>query len=125
MRAIAVSRLSRLSVKPPSTEAPASYAGASGASGHCSTTVISIAHTIAWCNHHVAYLMTSEPLQISITKAASLLDYDERTIRRLIARGELSAVGARKLLRIDMQSIHAYRERQRRATHAATTQAQG
>lgn len=66
----------------------------------------------------------TEPLQVSIAKAADLLDYHKRTVRRLIERGELTAVGRGKLLRIDIASIHDYRERQKRGSdHAQETAA--
>ncbi len=54
-----------------------------------------------------------EPLQVSIDEAARLLAYNARTIRRLIDRGELSAVGVGRLRRVPMQSLHAYQERNR------------
>lgn len=52
-----------------------------------------------------------EPLQVTITEAARLLAYDARTIRRLITRGELSAVGAGRLRRIPVQSLRDYQQR--------------
>jgi excisionase family DNA binding protein len=52
-----------------------------------------------------------EPLQVSINEAARLLAYNARTIRRLIARGELPVVGQGRLRRVPMQSLHAYQER--------------
>jgi excisionase family DNA binding protein len=54
-----------------------------------------------------------EPLQVSINEAARLLAYNARTIRRLIARGELPVVGQGRLRRVPMQSLHAYQERHR------------
>jgi excisionase family DNA binding protein len=54
-----------------------------------------------------------EPLQVSIREAARLLAYDERTIRRLIARGELIAAGNGRLRRVPMASLRAYQERTR------------
>ena len=54
-----------------------------------------------------------EPLQVSIDEAARLLAYNARTIRRLIARGELPVVGQGRLRRVPMQSLHAYQERHR------------
>lgn len=53
----------------------------------------------------------AEPLQIPMHEAARLLSYDPRTVRRLVARGELQAVGNGKLRRIIMASIHAYQQR--------------
>lgn len=52
-----------------------------------------------------------QPLQVAPRIAAHLLGYDPRTIRRLVARGELQAVGHGKLRRIVMASIHAYQQR--------------
>ena len=54
-----------------------------------------------------------EPLQVTINEAARLLAYNARTIRRLIARGELPVVGQGRLRRVPMQSLHAYQERHR------------
>lgn len=54
-----------------------------------------------------------EPLQVTISEAARLLAYDARTIRRLIARGEISAVGTGRLRRIPMQSLRDYQQRNR------------
>lgn len=55
----------------------------------------------------------SEPLQVSITEAGRLLAYNARTIRRLIDRGELTAVGTGRLRRIPMQSLYDYQQRNR------------
>lgn len=52
-----------------------------------------------------------EPLQVSISEAARLLAYDTRTIRRLIIRGELSAVGEGRLRRVPLQSLRDYQQR--------------
>lgn len=54
-----------------------------------------------------------EPLQVTIREAAQLLRYDESTVRRLIARGELSAIGRGKLRRIAMADLRAYQARNR------------
>lgn len=54
-----------------------------------------------------------EPLQVTIREAAALLSYDERTVRRLIARGELAAIGRGKLRRIAMDDLRAYQARNR------------
>jgi excisionase family DNA binding protein len=54
-----------------------------------------------------------EPLQVTLREAAELLRYDERTIRRLIARGELAAIGRGKLRRIAMADLRAYQMRNR------------
>jgi excisionase family DNA binding protein len=51
------------------------------------------------------------PLQIHISEAARLLSYDSRTIRRLITRGELQAVGRGKLRRVLTRSVHEYQQR--------------
>jgi excisionase family DNA binding protein len=40
-----------------------------------------------------------EPLQVTIAEAARLLAFDARTVRRLIARGELAAVGKGRMRR--------------------------
>jgi len=52
-----------------------------------------------------------EPFQVTITEAARLLAYDASTIRRLIARGELPAVGAGRLRRIPVQGLRDYQQR--------------
>jgi excisionase family DNA binding protein len=54
-----------------------------------------------------------EPLQVSIDEAARLLAYNARTIRRLIARGELPVVGIGRLRRVPMQSLRDYQQRHR------------
>ncbi len=53
----------------------------------------------------------AEPLQVSIKEAARLLAYNERTIRRLIVRGELQAIGRGRLRRIPYGSLHEYQSR--------------
>jgi excisionase family DNA binding protein len=50
-------------------------------------------------------------LQVPIREAARLLNYHERTIHRLIERGELHAVGRGKLRRIPLSSIRDYQQR--------------
>jgi len=52
-----------------------------------------------------------EPLQVTIAEAARLLAYDSRTIRRLIARGELKAVGEGRMRRIPVQTLRDYQQR--------------
>jgi excisionase family DNA binding protein len=52
-----------------------------------------------------------EPFQVTISEAARLLAYDARTIRRLIARGELAAVGEGRLRRVPVQSLREYQQR--------------
>jgi len=52
-----------------------------------------------------------EPFQVTITEAARLLAYDASTIRRLIARGELPAVGEGRLRRIPVQGLRDYQQR--------------
>jgi excisionase family DNA binding protein len=52
-----------------------------------------------------------EPLQVSIAEAARLLAYDTRTIRRLIARGELTAVGEGRMRRVPVQTLRDYQQR--------------
>lgn len=49
-----------------------------------------------------------EPLQVTIREAARLLRYDERTVRRFIARGELHAIGRGRLRRIALADIRAW-----------------
>jgi excisionase family DNA binding protein len=56
---------------------------------------------------------TIEPLQVTIREAAQLLRYDERTIRRLIAHGELRAVGRGRLRRIAVSDLKNWQERNR------------
>lgn len=58
-------------------------------------------------------LSVIEPLQVSVATAALLLDYSKRTVRRLIAKGDLETVGQGRLLRILMASILAYQRRHR------------
>ena len=52
-----------------------------------------------------------EPLQVTISEAARLLAYDTRTIRRLIARGELTAVGEGRMRRVPVQALRDYQQR--------------
>jgi len=54
-----------------------------------------------------------ELLQVTIREAAALLRYDERTVRRLIARGELHAVGRGRLRRIAVADIREWQTRNR------------
>lgn len=56
---------------------------------------------------------THEPLQVTIRAAAALLSYDERTIRRLVTRGELRAVGRGRLRRIALADIRDWQARNR------------
>jgi excisionase family DNA binding protein len=63
--------------------------------------------------------LRAEPLQVTINEAARLLAYDARTIRRLIIRGELRAVGQGRLRRIPMQSLHDYQQRHLTASPAS------
>jgi excisionase family DNA binding protein len=51
---------------------------------------------------------------ISVIKAAEILDFDSRTIHRLLAEGELEAVGSEKRLRILRTSVRAYIERHKK-----------
>jgi excisionase family DNA binding protein len=53
----------------------------------------------------------TDRLQVSVKRAAELLDYSTRTIYRLIAAGELETTGSGQLLRITYDSIVAYQER--------------
>jgi excisionase family DNA binding protein len=52
-----------------------------------------------------------DPLQVTIREAGRLLSYNDRTIRRLILMGELSALGQGSLRRVTMQSIRDYQQR--------------
>jgi excisionase family DNA binding protein len=52
-----------------------------------------------------------EPLQVTISEAARLLAYDSRTIRRLIIRGEIIAVGEGRMRRVPVQSLRDYQQR--------------
>jgi excisionase family DNA binding protein len=52
-----------------------------------------------------------EPLQVTISEAARLLAYDTRTIRRLITRGELTAVGEGRMRRVPVQALRDYQQR--------------
>jgi excisionase family DNA binding protein len=52
-----------------------------------------------------------EPLQVTIDEAARLLAYDSRTIRRLITRGEIDAVGEGRMRRVPVQSLRDYLQR--------------
>ncbi|NTU77917.1 MAG: helix-turn-helix domain-containing protein [Chloroflexales bacterium] len=52
-----------------------------------------------------------EPLQVTIAEAARLLAYDSRTIRRLITRGELTAVGEGRMRRVPVQALRDYQQR--------------
>jgi excisionase family DNA binding protein len=54
-----------------------------------------------------------EPLQVTVLEAARLLSYDTRTIRQLIAQGELAVVGKGRLCRVVMQSIYDFQQRHR------------
>jgi excisionase family DNA binding protein len=52
--------------------------------------------------------------QVTIRQAAEILGVHERTIRRLVQAGELSAVGRGRLTRIPLRDIAAYQQRNRR-----------
>jgi excisionase family DNA binding protein len=54
-----------------------------------------------------------EPLQVRIQEAARLLGYDERTIRRLVQRGELHAIGRGRLRRIALADLRDWQARNR------------
>jgi excisionase family DNA binding protein len=54
-----------------------------------------------------------EPLQVTIREAASLLSYDERTVRRLVERGELHAIGRGRLRRIALADLRDWQARNR------------
>lgn len=61
------------------------------------------------------YITPLEPLQVKIATAAKLLDYNIRTVYRLIDRGELETVGQGRLRRITVTSLRAYQQRNRAA----------
>jgi excisionase family DNA binding protein len=50
---------------------------------------------------------------VTIREAAALLSYDERTVRRLVERGELRAVGRGRLRRIALADLRDWQERNR------------
>ncbi len=50
---------------------------------------------------------------ITVADAARLLSFDPRTVHRLIAEGELAAVGSAHRLRVQRASIRSYIERHR------------
>jgi excisionase family DNA binding protein len=52
--------------------------------------------------------------QVTVRQAAEILGVHERTIRRLLQAGELSAVGRGRLTRIALRDIAAYQQRNRR-----------
>jgi len=52
--------------------------------------------------------------QVTMRQAAEILGVHERTIRRLLQAGELSAVGRGRLTRIALRDIAAYQQRNRR-----------
>ena len=52
--------------------------------------------------------------QVTIRQAATILGVHERTIRRLVRRGELHAVGRGRLTRIALRDIAEYQKRNRR-----------
>jgi excisionase family DNA binding protein len=51
--------------------------------------------------------------QYTLREAAEIMKYDERTIYRLIERGELAAIGRGRLRRIALKDIRAYQSRNR------------
>jgi excisionase family DNA binding protein len=53
------------------------------------------------------------PLQVKITRAAAALDCSERTVTRLLERGELRGVGRGRLRRVEWASILEYIARHR------------
>lgn len=55
----------------------------------------------------------TERLQVKIGTAANLLDVDERTIRRMVARGELASIGRGRMRRIALDDIRAWQARNR------------
>lgn len=61
----------------------------------------------------------TDRLQVSVKRAAELLDYSTRTVYRLIEKGELETTGSGQLLRIDYASLLAYQDRIRNTKEAA------
>lgn len=57
--------------------------------------------------------------QFKIARVAKILDVNERTVRRLIERRELPAIGHGRLRRIRLCDIRAYQERNRSDREAA------
>jgi excisionase family DNA binding protein len=53
------------------------------------------------------------PLQYTIADTARLLSVSIRTVKRLIAKGELATVGQGRLKRVPFDSIMAYQNRNR------------
>lgn len=50
----------------------------------------------------------------TVAEAAEKLSFDTRTIHRMIAEGELEAVGSEKRLRVRRTSVRAYIKRHRK-----------
>jgi excisionase family DNA binding protein len=63
--------------------------------------------------HRRVSIPHAERLQVKIAAAADLLSVDERTIRRMIARGELAAVGHGRMRRIALDDIRDWQRRNR------------
>ena len=59
---------------------------------------------------------TTPRLQASVKKVAAILDFSERYVRDLCARGELEYTGRLRGFRIFLDSVAAYQERKRRAS---------
>lgn len=51
------------------------------------------------------------PILVTIREAAQLMGYAQRTIRRLVSRGEIRAVCQGRMRRIDYASLLAFRDR--------------
>jgi excisionase family DNA binding protein len=88
-----------------------------GAEPNEEDTVMPSNPTIAECPNTALIILDPEaqtrlePLQVTIDEAARLLAYDSRTIRRLITRGEISAVGEGRMRRVPVQSLRDYLQR--------------
>lgn len=61
-----------------------------------------------------------QPLQVTKQEAAELLRYSERTIERLVERGELAQIGEGRLARFDLKDLRAYQDRNRQGGPDAT-----
>ena len=58
-----------------------------------------------------AIMQTQNFAQVTVQQAAEQLGYSEKTIRRLIQRGEIRAVGRGRMMRIPISEIRAWQQR--------------
>lgn len=58
--------------------------------------------------------------QATVKKVAAILDFSERHIRELCARGELEYTGRLRGFRIYLDSVAAYQERESQKTRKAS-----